>query len=432
MSSADSCGHWLRAFTFACLAACGVDSPTTERLPADLTAATERVKVLATSCPGLERALDSITASGISGRPLLALVDAVHTSAVCPDALIATRGPTAARALARARYLAGNVRAVDQIPGGTLEPALSLRRAEIFEELRRTDDARRELALVLALAPDDMALAQHRLLSVSAAAQHNNLPELTRLVAAAPIADRPRLAHRAAREVRSDMVWALPDGGPELALAAAELLEEIDGPVASLRPRERLVELVPDDADAWDGLARSRVAKGWLDDALVAWDRAIAIAPAQPAFRTAPIRALVLAGDPARARKRAEAIAQEARKTSNIELLVVASAGAAFVDPRLAVTLAQEARRLRPTDGGLAFLVAQRLAEAGDKPAAGRAYAMLLVCGAHGRPWHRHEVAGKLAELGAIGVAALDGKLACETVEPNDLTSYTNALRAIH
>ena len=431
MSSADNCGHWLTAFSFACLIACRSDSPM-ERLPGAPAAASARVKALATSCAGLGQALDLITASGISGRPLLVLVDAVHASAVCDRPVIATRGGSSARVLARARYMAGDGGALDQIPAGTIEPALALRRAEMLEELKRPDDARRELALVLALSADEGALGHHQLLAVAAVAQRNDLPALGRLIAAAPIADRHRLAHRAAREVRADLVTTLPEGGPELALAAAELLEETGGPAASIAPRERLVALLPDDADAWDGLARSRVATGRIDDAIAAWDRAIALAPAQPAFRIAPIQALKSAGDEGRARERAQQLADDARASNDVELLVAASTGAAVVDQVLALALAQEAMKLRPTDGRLAFLVAQRLAEAGDKAAAGRAYVALLVCGAHGRAWHRHEVAAKLQELGHDGRTALDDKIPCEAVDAADLATYLTTLRAVH
>lgn len=83
------------------------------------------------------------------------------------------------------------------------------------------------------------------------------------------------------------------------------------------------------------------------------------------------------------------------------------------------------------------FLVAQRLAEAGQVKDAADAYAELLVCGAHHRAWHRHEVAGKLLELAtqsdaahATVQAAVAARRTCETVEPDDLTTYTAPLLA--
>ena len=72
------------------------------------------------------------------------------------------------------------------------------------------------------------------------------------------------------------------------------------------------------------------------------------------------------------------------------------------------------------------------------KPAAD-AYAELLVCGAHGRAWHRHEVAGKLLTLAktstdarAVMLAAVAAKRACTTVEPDDLATYVTGLQQAH
>jgi hypothetical protein len=83
--------------------------------------------------------------------------------------------------------------------------------------------------------------------------------------------------------------------------------------------------------------------------------------------------------------------------------------------------------RLVPADGRRAFDLAHRQAEAGDTAAAARAYAELLICGAHGKPWHRHEVAAKLAALGPAAKFALAAKPACEVVDANDLATYVGA-----
>ena len=71
--------------------------------------------------------------------------------------------------------------------------------------------------------------------------------------------------------------------------------------------------------------------------------------------------------------------------------------------------------------------------------AAADAYAELLVCGAHGRAWHRHEVAGKLLTLSgtstdarAVVLAAIAEKRACTTVEPDNLTTYVTGLQQAH
>lgn len=381
-------------------------------------------------CPALSRALDQLGSA--SGRPLIGRVDDALAAAraECAEPMRAARGPGSARQLARARLLDDQPALALAELGTTFEPALALRRAELLERAGRIEDARADLARALALAPDLDAVAHLRLLDVAVAAQRNDVAAVTRLINAAPLPDRPRLAHRAAADFVPARLGEL-SALPELAMSAGDRLEELQGPAAALAIRERAAELAPDLAEVWDALGRSRIASGRIDDALAAWDRAIAIAPAQATYRTTPIHALVIANALPRARARAFALAADARAAATPELLVIASAGAAIVDAKLALELAREAQQRRPTDGRLAFLVAQRLAEANQFAAAARAYADLLVCGAHGRAWHRHEVAAKLQELGTAARAALDEKRLCEPVDAADLAQYTNALRAI-
>ena len=77
----------------------------------------------------------------------------------------------------------------------------------------------------------------------------------------------------------------------------------------------------------------------------------------------------------------------------------------------------------------------ERLTAARD-PGAARVFAELLLCGAHGRPWHRHEVSARLAALAGeaasklLVVAALAAQPPCAPVEPADLAIYVDALRA--
>ncbi|HSK03428.1 MAG TPA: hypothetical protein VK932_19385, partial [Kofleriaceae bacterium] len=86
-------------------------------------------------------------------------------------------------------------------------------------------------------------------------------------------------------------------------------------------------------------------------------------------------------------------------------------------------------------DGRLAFAVAERFADAGDRAAAAAALVELLVCGARGRPWHRHEVAARLVALAVdpasarVAAAALDARPTCAAVDPPDLARYVDALR---
>jgi len=396
--------------------------------------ASERIHALVGSCDGVTRVLDQLARARVGGRALAGLVDEAISAAHCNDLARAVKGSAAAHQLARARI-------ADAKPEAALleltlmkDPIVRLRRAELLDRLGRSGEAVRELdGLVL----DDEAAALQRMLRISVAARAGDHAEVARVLAAAPLPEQPRLAHRAVADAPVNALAQLATTGPvELALAAADRLEPIEGPAAVLAARERIVTLDAAVAEHWDALGRARIAAGKLDDALAAWDRASEIAPAQPAFRIAPIRALAMAGSP-RALARADALAKQARASKDVELLVTASAGAAAAsNAKLAIELAREARALRTTDGRLAFLVAQRLAEAGEVRAAADAYAELLVCGAHGRAWHRHEVAGKLLALAGTSVdararvlAAIDAKRECATVEPDDLMTYVEGLR---
>jgi hypothetical protein len=396
--------------------------------------ASEHVRAIVVSCDGVTRVLDRLAAARITGRSLAGLVDEAISSAKCSDVRTAVKGSAPAHQLARARLDDAKPDAALAALTTDSEPAIRLRRAELLDRLGRSADALRELDRV---ALDEPATTLQTLLRVSVAAKAGDHEQVTRLVAAAPLVEQPRLAHRAVEDMPIDRLALLAtQGSIELALAAADRLEQAQGPAAVLAARERITKLDPAIAEHWDALGRARIASGRVDDALVAWDRAISIAPAQPAFRIAPIRALVIAEQAQRALERARAIATGARKRGDVELLVTASSGAAAAgNAKLAVELAREARAQRTADGRLAFLVAQRLAEAGEVKQAADAYVELLVCGAHGRAWHRHEVAGKLqtlagtsAEARAIMLAALAAKRACETVDADDLAQYITVL----
>jgi cytochrome c-type biogenesis protein CcmH/NrfG len=395
--------------------------------------ASQRLRAMVVSCEGVTRVLDRLAAARVTGRLLAGLVDEAIATANCADVRAAIKGSAAAHQLARARLDdARPEAALAQLTAN--EPAIRLRRAELLDRLGRSAEA---AAALDGLAFDEQALTLQRMLRVSIAAKAAKHDEVARLIAAAPLVEQPRLAHRAVEDASIDSLAQLAAAGTiEVALAAADRLEQTQGPAAVLGARERIAKLEPSIAEHWDALGRARIASGQIDQALVAWDIAIEIAPAQPAFRIAPIRALGIAGQPQRAHARADAIAKQARARRDVELLVTASSGAAAAgDAKLAVELARDARALRTADGRLAFLVAQRLAEAGEVKQAADAYVELLVCGAHGRAWHRHEVAGKLQTLAGTGaaareivLAALAAKRACETVEPDDLTPYITGL----
>jgi tetratricopeptide (TPR) repeat protein len=268
-------------------------------------------------------------------------------------------------------------------------------------------------------------------------ARSGQLAEAARAVAAAPLDSRPELAAKVTTACAADRVEELARLGTDADLlsAVADRIERERGPAASLPVRERAASAAPERAEGWDALGRARAAAGRIDQALAAWDRAAAAAPAQPSYRLAAIRALAMTGDAERARARAGEVARAARQTRDVDQLVAASAAAAAAgEGDEAVALAREARAARPGDGRLVFLLGDRLAEDGDAAGAARTWVELLICGAHGRPWHRHEVAGRLLRLGQAGKAravssALAEAPACAAVDQAELASYLAQLK---
>ena len=418
------------------IAACSApdrDREARELAALDVAEASARVRALVDSCPGFTRALDRMTR--LSGRVLAGLVDDAVEAArpKCPAPLNAARGKTAAHQLARARLLEpADALAVLEVR--SREPAIRLRRAELLDATRQPAAALAELATITTL--DDEARALQRSLVVAVAAASGKGAEVARAIAEAPVQDRPGLANRAVAEAPPTALDALvADASLEVAVAIGDRLERERGPAAAVAARTRAAALAPDDADVHDKLALALVGAKRLDDAIAAWDRAAALVPAQPSYRIAPVRALVLADQRDRARARVAALATAARAANDPEELATASNAASAVDPALAVALAREARDHKPGDGRFVFQLAARLAEAGEVAASAATYGDLLVCGTHGRPWHRHEIAGKLIELAKdkptaqLVIAALDAKRACAPVEPADLATYVEPAR---
>lgn len=241
-------------------------------------------------------------------------------------------------------------------------------------------------------------------------------------IAASPLPDRPGLAFRAAADAPSPDALAAAAVEAELATAAADRLERDARPRAALAARRRAAALGPARAEHHDALARAQLDADQLDAALASWDRAAALAPAQPSYKLAPIRALVAAGDP-RARTRARAL-----PTSDVETLLVASSAAAITaDHARAIELARQALARRPNDGRLIFTLGERLAATGDPSR----LIELLICGAHGRAWHRHEIAARLVTLDSATVlGALAAPPTCTPIDPTDLAGYVGAVRA--
>jgi SWI/SNF-related matrix-associated actin-dependent regulator 1 of chromatin subfamily A len=401
-----------------------------------------RVQDWVRRCVQPRRVLDRLDASGIGGRDLLALVDIATSHYQCKDTdvLAAARGDSAAHRLARTRRFQQDPQAaLAALAGGGESLAIMIRRADVLEQLDRLPEAIAELDAVLALAPaDGVARLKRRHLQLTLAIRAGRHDGVARLIVDAPLDHRPQLAWHAAADARPAMFAALIDAAvePELPAAIGDRIERESGPRDALAARARAVALGPERAEHHDAHARALAADGQLESALAAWDRALAIAPAQPAYRLAPVRAFVAAGRDGEASARARSIAEAARARGDADALLVASSAAAIAkEPPTALALAREARERRPGDGRIAFTVAERLAEAGELGAAAEAYAELLVCGARGRPWHRHEVAGKLVALATDAAsaklvgAALDVKRACTVSEARNLAHYVDGAR---
>jgi len=427
------CSHSQRVLLVLALV-CGCRQPPRETEFDDPAQASTRVRALVDSCAGVTRVLDRLARARITGRVLDGLVGDALDAAKCSDLRGAVTGQAAAHQLARARLDDARPESALADLTATNEPAIAYRRAELLDRLGRSGEA---LEALSGIKLDEQAVVLHRMLQVSHAVRSGDPEEATRVIESAPLPEQPRLAHRAVEDAPQNTLDVLARAGTlEVAVAAADRLEQLEGPAAVLPARERIAVLDASVADHWDALGRARIASGQVDTALSAWDRAIEIAPAQPAFRIAPIRALVIAEQPQRARERVAALAKQARDAKDVELIVTASSGAAAAgDAKLAVELARDARMRRTGDGRLAFLVAPRLAEAGEAKDAADAYAELLVCGAHGRAWHRHEVAGKLLALAGTSTdartfvqAAIAARRSCETVEPADFATYLEGL----
>ncbi|MBI2893678.1 MAG: hypothetical protein HYY06_09015 [Deltaproteobacteria bacterium] len=452
--------------------------PTTD--PAVLAGAVRNAA--AGGCGDLAATLAALGARATEGRPRLrsrelrGLVDDAldAASGACRGnaaraTLASARGPAVALARSevsgadQAAALASLERAHDDVA------AIRFRRAELHERAGRTDEAARELRRGLELEDDPDARAALarlevvrgrpeaalRLLAAAQGSGHEAIAEArTAALAAAgrdadvvlevsraPIDLRPELARAAARAAAApDRLAQAGRGSSEILRALADRARGEGGPAASARLLAGAAALEPRDAALAQTLAQDLAAAGDLDGAIDAWDRAAALAPAAERPCLEPIALLVGAGRSSDARARSEALARAARSGGDADALARASAGAAAAGDRaLALALAREAQGARPSDGRLASILADRLEEAGKHSEALEALVRLFVCGAHGRPWHRHDLARRLAALArSSGQAdALEARLRaapsesrCTPTRPDELAQMAGAIVA--
>ncbi|HET6613134.1 MAG TPA: hypothetical protein VFG83_14145 [Kofleriaceae bacterium] len=270
---------------------------------------------------------------------------------------------------------------------------------------------------------DDLALIEVRAQALAAmgrygeaaAAIARSLPNQRRVIAAAAAgaAPDPEALARAAGDQVAVMI------------AVADRVAADRGIAAAIPWRARAVALSPADAELCRALAEAKAAAGDITGAVAAWDRAAAVAPATWRYKLDPSAALVAAGHRAEAEARARALAGKARAAGDADALSHAATAAAMAkNLASAITLARAAQNARPKDGRLAFRLAETLA-AGHRPDDAIAtYAHLLACGAHGRPWHRHELAKRLVDLGRDHGAEVKAALAdpgCQPVAAGEL-----------
>jgi hypothetical protein len=424
---------------FGLSVACGRqdrDREARELAALDVAAASARVQRMVDSCQGFTRALDSLTRT--HGATLAGLVeDAVSRArARCADPADAISGAAAPHQLARSLLADDHPeQALTALAPDETEPAVCARRADLLDRLGRPRDALTALGEATTTADSP----KRRLLEIAIAVRRGSFAQAAHAIAAAPLVERPQLAFRAAADTPPGALAELAAAAvePELAIATADRLEQESGPAVALSARQRAATLAPDRAEPHDALARAQIAAGRPRDAVAAWDRAAALAPAQPSYRLAAVRALVALGDGPAARDRVAAWAAAARVSGDIdELLAVSTAAQALPDYPLSVALARDARTRRPGDGRLAFELAARLADAGERAAAAQTYVELLACGAHAQVWHRHEVAARLIALvtdassAKLVLSAIEAAPPCAPVDPDDLARYVTSLRA--
>jgi len=211
------------------------------------------------------------------------------------------------------------------------------------------------------------------------------------------------------------------EAGPDLLLAASsaegvELVERITLLKRATGQRPKSVAL-------WSALAEVEELAGNLPASIEAWDTAAPMAAGAERPVLAPIRMLRTLGNEKASLQRADAIAVLARSENNSDGLRLASLAYRYAGAvGKSVVLAREALALRAGEGRLESELAHRLEEAGERDEAAVVLAKLLACGSRGRPWHRHELVGRLEALvGAEKVRLALGTAGCDVVDGDGL-----------
>lgn len=414
-----------------------------------------------TSCATLERALASLdsrpSARQFDPRSYRGLIEELLQAgqAGCPgkEALTALGGAAAGPAQRIARSLLESDPEVALIALGSSpsSPAVLLRRSELLFELGRAKEAREALSGALALHDDDEQRATAARLSllageperalelcgnrsasalqalrVGALAALGRYDEVVNELARAPLHLHEELAEHAARFAPTPLLMTSAKDAPAPLLLAVAAAIKTEDTAASIALLAKASALVPDDADVQMQLAEALEAAGRPREAVAPWDRAAVIAPATERPILVPIRLLAETGDRKAARQRAARLEAAAKTSKSADDWRMASLAHKYAgDSARAAVLAHKAVTARAGDGRLTSELAARLEEANRKDQAAQILATLLVCGAHGRPWHRHELMARLLALvDAEQLERLVAAQTCSPVQPEDLKSH--------
>ncbi len=356
--------------------------------------------------------------------------------------------------VARSLVCADPREALEQLQEAPASALVRRRRAQLLSELGQSDRALSELidsladeddeqerahaarlaliagqaALALSLAEGSPSLLVRREKSAALAALGRDEQVIAELVAC-PLDQRAELAlYVVQHALHWQALASAPGAPPELLLALArEKTGELDDKGAALL--ESASQRSPEDADILLELAAVQEAIGRRSDAILSLDRAALLAPQNEHAQLAPIRLLVESNEPRLALQRCLERARQGRKKGSAEELRMASLACKYAQSMaLASALANEALLARPGDGRLHSELAMRLQEEGQIEQAAQSLAELLVCGAHGHPWHRHEISARLAALvDANTMQALVAALPCPHVDDEDLQQYLAA-----
>lgn len=357
------------------------------------------------------------------------------------------RGSTAL-AIARSLIEATPAEGLRALEGAKPSAALLRRRAELLFALERHREARQalvdslpfdddvetraraarlanlagdaELALKLCAGRSEVLLRKERIGALALRARYS---ELVAEIHEVPLHLRGEASEYALARAANAMELLAEKNAPSDLLEAgvSKLGSELEDGGAALL--QRAAQLSPERAELHMALAEALEASGRAREAVASWDRAAQLAAGAERPVLAPIRILFSLGEKRRARARASKLATRAKSAEELRLAAFACKYAGQLSR--AAELARKALAQRPGDGRLRSELATRLEEAGQHNEAAELLASLLVCGARGQPWHRHEIAARLRDLvDADELRERVSKVPCEPVKREELAEY--------